>query len=245
MSQIIYDMSRLRIRKLCESCSKQSRRAGPHEDVNCECYNPVTMTEIRDAEVHHLIGGVLCLDFANTLYGHTESVHEYLFDYRDLVLWSRHVGSLAPRKAGILLMRWEQAPAESESVFHQAIQLRETIYRVFACLAHDESPRDDDLLRVHQAWLESQVHTKLERTEAGFKLGWENVDALDAMLWPVTRSAMDLLVSSELRRVKQCGRCDWLFVDRSRNQKRRWCSMSACGNRVKMARRYEREKQGA
>lgn len=201
------------------------------------------MTETRDAEIHHLIGGELCLDFANTLYGHTESVHEYLFDYRDLVLWSRHVGILSPQKAGSLLSKGEQAAAESEAVFHQAIQIRETIFHVFASLAHDESPRDDELVKLHQVWLENQFHSKLEQTETGFELGWEDGDALDVMFWPVTRSAIELLISDDLKCVKQCGRCDWLFLDKSRNQKRRWCSMSACGNRVKMARRYEREKQ--
>jgi predicted RNA-binding Zn ribbon-like protein len=202
------------------------------------------MTETRDAEIHHLIAGELCLNFANTLYGHTDVIHEYLFDYRDLVLWSRHVGVLVGKKAEILLSKWEQAPVESEAVLRRAIELRETIFRVFANLAHDKSPEDDDLNRLHQSWLENQSHMKLVRTEAGFALEWEDGDALDVMLWPITRSAMDLLTSDELRHVKQCGRCDWLFVDRSRNHKRRWCSMSACGNRVKMARRYEREKQG-
>ena len=201
------------------------------------------MDETRDAEVHHLIGGELCLDFANTLYGHTESIHEYLYDYRDLVLWSRHVGVLSPHEAGILLSKWEQAPAESDAVFRQAIQLRETIFHVFANLAHNEIPHNDDLVQLHQIWLKNQSHTRLELTESGFVLGWEETDALDVMLWPITRSALELLTSDELARVKQCGRCDWLFLDKSRNQKRRWCSMSACGNRVKMARRYEREKQ--
>ena len=64
------------------------------------------------------------------------------------------------------------------------------------------------------------------------------------MLWQIARSAVELLTSDEVRRVKQCDRCDWLFLDRSRNQKRRWCSMSACGNRVKMSRRYARTKLG-
>jgi len=202
------------------------------------------MTETRDAEIHHLIGGALCLDFANTLYGHTDAIHEYLFDYRDLVLWSRHVGMLSAQRAGILLSKGEQVSAESEAVFHQAIQVRETIYRIFACLAHDESPNDDDLVKLHQVWLGNQSHTRLEQTGAGFELGWGNGDAMDSMLWPITRSAVELLTSDELKRVKQCGRCDWLFLDRSRNRSRRWCSMDACGNRIKMARRYEREKQG-
>jgi predicted RNA-binding Zn ribbon-like protein len=201
------------------------------------------MTEQRDAEIHHLIGGVLCLDFANTLYGHAEAIHEYLFDYRDLVLWSQHAGILTPHKVRILLSKWEQALAESDTVFRQAIQLRETIFHVFAGLAHGETPDESDLAQLHQNWLKNESHSKLVQSDAGFALGWEEREAMDAMLWPITRSAVELLTSVELKRVKQCGRCDWLFLDRSRNRKRRWCSMDACGNRVKMARRYERQKQ--
>jgi len=203
------------------------------------------MTETRDAEVHHLIGGVLCLDFANTLYGHTEVIHEYLLDYRDLVLWSRHAGLLSPQQAGILLSKGEQARAESGAVFQQAIQLRETIFRVFTNLAHNDTPRDDDLNFLHQTWLKNETHADLVQTESNFALEWKEMDTLDAMLWRITRSTMELLTSDKLERVKQCGRCDWLFLDQSRNQNRHWCSMSACGNRVKMARRYEREKQGS
>lgn len=207
-------------------------------------YNLSIMTETRDAEIHHLIGGELCLDFANTLYGHTDAIHEYLFDYRDLVLWSRHVGILTPQETEKFLLIWEQVPAESEAVFHQAIQLREVLFRIFAGLAHDEPPQEDEISQLNQFWLESQAHSRLFQTETGFALEWEEGDAFDSLLWPITRSAVELLTSDELKYVKQCGRCDWLFVDRSRNHKRRWCSMSACGNRVKMARRYAREKQG-
>jgi predicted RNA-binding Zn ribbon-like protein len=202
------------------------------------------MTESRDSESHHLIGGILCLDFANTLYGHTGVIHEYLFDYRDLVLWSRHAGILSAQEAGILLSKWEQTPDGFDAIFCQAIRLRETIFRVFASLAHDESPQENDVIQLHQTWVASQAHSRLVRTTSGFALDWEGGEAADSMIWPITRSAVKLLTSDELRRVKQCGRCDWLFLDRSRNQKRRWCSMSACGNRIKMARRYAREKRG-
>lgn len=208
-----------------------------------ECYNPATMTETRDAEAHHLIAGELCLDFSNTLYGHTDVIHEYLFDYRDLVLWSRHVGILPEQKAESLLSNWEQAPAESEAVFRQAIRLRETLFRIFAGLAHGKSPLEDDVAQLNRFWLESQAHSRLVKTDDCFALEWEAGDAFDALLWPITRSAVELLTSDEMKYVKQCGRCDWLFVDRSRNHKRRWCSMSACGNRVKMARRYRRTRR--
>ncbi len=139
------------------------------------------MTETRDAEIHHLIGGILCLDFANTLYGHTDVIHEYLFDYRDLVLWSRHVGILTPQKAGTLLSKWEQAPAESDAVLRRAIQLREALFRIFASLAHDETPQEDDISQLNQFWLESQAHSRLVQTETGFVLEWEEGDAFDSV----------------------------------------------------------------
>jgi len=33
--------------------------------------------------------------------------------------------------------------------------------------------------------------------------------------------------------------CGWLFLDTSRNQRRRWCAMETCGTAVKM-KRYRR-----
>ncbi len=67
--------------------------------------------------------------------------------------------------------------------------------------------------------------------------------ALDTVLWSVARSSAELLISEDLMRVKECPEndgCGWLFVDTSRNHKRRWCDMEGCGNRAKARRHYER-----
>ena len=45
------------------------------------------------------------------------------------------------------------------------------------------------------------------------------------------------------RRFKACSNCEWVFYDRSRNQSGRWCSMSACGGRAKVAAFRAREKE--
>lgn len=44
----------------------------------------------------------------------------------------------------------------------------------------------------------------------------------------------------EAERVKMCpgNDCGWLFIDETRNARRRWCSMDTCGNRAKAARHY-------
>jgi predicted RNA-binding Zn ribbon-like protein len=36
--------------------------------------------------------------------------------------------------------------------------------------------------------------------------------------------------------------CAWLFLDKTKNKRRRWCDMKICGNRVKARRHYERVK---
>ena len=46
----------------------------------------------------------------------------------------------------------------------------------------------------------------------------------------------------ERARIKVCpgDNCGWLFLDETRNARRRWCSMETCGNRAKARRHYRR-----
>jgi predicted RNA-binding Zn ribbon-like protein len=63
------------------------------------------------------------------------------------------------------------------------------------------------------------------------------------LLRPILVSAAELMTGPKASRVKQCQDdrgCGWLFVDESRAQNRRWCSMGDCGNRAKAHRHYLR-----
>ena len=201
------------------------------------------MTQVEsEAEKHHLIAGVLCLNFANTLYGHGKHpIHEYLSSYRDVVIWSRKVGIVPDADAAALLRQAARRPAEAAAVFQRAIALRETIHRIFKALAHDERPKPTDLATLNFARNEAFSGSYIASTAAGFVIDWRDRAALDRMLWQIALSAAELLTSANLDRVHQCGGCDWLFLDTSRNHMRRWCSMSECGNRAK-ARRFKERK---
>lgn len=198
-----------------------------------------------------LLGGELCLDFANTIdYRGTELARELLESYPDLVLWSQHVGLLADGQAECLLEEARQRPLEAEGVLERALALRETICRLFAAISGGRAPGAEDLGALNQAISPALARLRVVPSEnggsasAGFAWGWALGDApLEQMLWPVVRSAAELLVSAELSQVKQCAGCEWLFVDRSRNHSRRWCDMRYCGNRAK-ARRYYVRQQG-
>jgi predicted RNA-binding Zn ribbon-like protein len=55
-------------------------------------------------------------------------------------------------------------------------------------------------------------------------------------------SALSLLAPANLKRLKVCGNCGWLFLDKSRNSSRLWCDMTVCGNRAKARQHYRRQK---
>jgi predicted RNA-binding Zn ribbon-like protein len=56
-------------------------------------------------------------------------------------------------------------------------------------------------------------------------------------------SALSLLAVETQERLKICGNCGWLFIDRSKNRSRIWCDMAVCGNRQKASRHYQRKKE--
>lgn len=56
-------------------------------------------------------------------------------------------------------------------------------------------------------------------------------------------SALSLLAGETRERLRICGNCGWLFIDRSRNRSRIWCDMAVCGNRQKASRHYHRRKE--
>ncbi len=67
----------------------------------------------------------------------------------------------------------------------------------------------------------------------------------DDLASATAHSTLRLLSAPERERMKICGNCGWLFVDRSKNRSRSWCDMAVCGNRAKAIRHYRRKRQEA
>ena len=68
----------------------------------------------------------------------------------------------------------------------------------------------------------------------------------ESLLQPVVASLVELLTEEDLQLVKQCEApdCVLLFHDQTKSHRRRWCSMAACGNRMKAAAHRARKKMG-
>ena len=116
--------------------------------------------------------------------------------------------------------------------------------RVFAAPARGTEPASSDLAIIQAAYASAMAAARLVRTGPGFGWQWDRHE-LDRPWWPVVRSAIDLLTTGPLDRVKVCASevgCAGLFLDTSKNRSRRWCSMQACGVDVKIQRQNQRRR---
>jgi predicted RNA-binding Zn ribbon-like protein len=172
---------------------------------------------------------------------------EGLAGYADLVAFGLQSGALDAAAAGELLQEATRSPEAAHVVWERALVLREALFEVFSALAAGGAPPAASLEAFNRELPEALAHLRIEVTPEGCRWRWENQDGgLARVLWPVLRSAADLLASpAALATVRFCASetCAWLFVDKSRNRSRRWCDMKVCGNRDKVRRHYRRARE--
>jgi predicted RNA-binding Zn ribbon-like protein len=189
-------------------------------------------------ETIKLWGGTLCLDFANSVdwTDRDEPVSaatDALHDPGALGRWGRRMGIVRGRP-----------PATDGAELEAALALRLVLHRLFSALAEGRRPRRDDLATLAGVHAEAAGAARLATAEDGaWRLRWPASDPR-AVRFAVAVDAVALLADpARLARVHRCPgpSCGWLFLDTS--GRRRWCSMSTCGSRVKMRRLYERRRQ--
>ncbi len=200
------------------------------------------------ASMPERLGGRLCLDFVNTVDPrHSDQPYEYLTSYADLVAWGRYVDVLTEDEAQHFLARATQHPAVALVIFQRALSLREGLYQLFTAVREGRSPDEEDMEVLNVALSEGMAQARLLSQGKSFVWTWDTTPrTLDRVLWSVARSAAELLTSEDLSLVKECpgeDGCGWLFLDTSRNHRRRWCTMEGCGNRAKARRHYERRSE--
>ena len=208
------------------------------------------------AAVMKLLGGHPALDFVNTVGGRPQTAEatgtrvrdDKLVSYADLVAFAVHGKLLEEPAARPLLRGALTRPAAARAMLHRAVVFREALYRTLRALMRRRPPEPPDL-----EVLNAEIRA-LRGQEAlvarGTNLSWESrarTTALEAPLLPVLRAAAELVTSSELESLGLCGGedCGWLFLDRSRNGRRRWCSMEDCGNLDKVRRFRQRARRSA
>lgn len=196
-----------------------------------------------------LVAGPLCLNFTNTASGRGDASHQdHLKTYNDLLAWSLHAEALPARTVVALARLARRQPAAAKRVLRRAVVLRESLHAIGAAIAARATPPAAAIADLDDALAQLAQAGRL--TWNGKAFAWELIDRpaqLELPLWPVIRSAGEVLLAAPLDRVKTCAgvHCGWLFLDETRNGKRRWCEMEVCGSRAKMRRYRHRHAAGA
>jgi predicted RNA-binding Zn ribbon-like protein len=185
-------------------------------------------------------GDHLALNFANSVsQRHTDSPIERLTSYDAMVDFAEQADIVGGEAAARLRGWGRREPEAAAALVGQAIELRESLHRLFTAVAQGRAPDAADLGMLNRWWHRLELDGSLRwRWDAG-------EDAPDALIGRVVAAAVDLLTSGRRDRVRLCQApdCIWLFLDSSKNRSRRWCDMNECGNRVKARRFYRRHSE--
>lgn len=167
----------------------------------------------------------LCVDFVNTL---VPSGNEKLGTYEDLLRWASEAAIVIPETLDALRLTASLRPTDAERLMVATRGFRGAIRK---SLLHDRSV--DDLERVTAVLQRYLPLRSLKWIDGKAQWVWPDRIDLERVLWPVAQSVHALLTSGRLNRVRACVGCKQLFLDTSRNSRRRWCDMKSCGNRAK------------
>lgn len=182
-----------------------------------------------------LIGGHLLLDLVNTVSWRLDGARriDRLITPRELADWCAAAG-VSP----------------GDTPLQDVTRLREMAYRVLRPVARGERPARADLAALRRLIVEAMARAEPPSPDEppgpggppgpdlGRLLDWE----ADGLVGTLAMAAARLLERVDLTRLRECqdDDCGWLFLDRSKNGSRRWCSSADCGNRARAKRHYNR-----
>ena len=187
-----------------------------------------------------LIGDDLALDFANTESGRGFPSHENHFrEAEHVAQWLKHAKALPADDADWLADQVSRRPDLAAELLTQAIGLREAIHGIGAALGRRAKPSAASLAGLSALHARFVAHAALAPGVLSCSWRWSvRATPVEAALGPIALAAVRLFTEGDLHRIRECGghACGWLFYDRSKNNRRRWCEMEVCGNRAKQRR---------
>lgn len=196
----------------------------------------------RSLDQLELVGGNICLDFTNSVNRRPDPEVDYFSSYADFLAWAEQAKLLNLQERQTLSDLAQQQPEHADNLIGRVRSLRETIYRLFADLAHNQQPNPKDLEAIQSSYAFACQRASLVAEQGSYVFCWNLTHHLEGPIWPLVYAAGELLRSDQLQRLKICPSCGWLFIDLSKNAQRRWCSMNSCGARDKMRRYHQRQR---
>jgi predicted RNA-binding Zn ribbon-like protein len=186
------------------------------------------------------VAGRLCLEFTNTIGDHTKTRNvEWLTNCDALLKWALAVGAFEAAEAQELRKFAQCDAAAARRSLQRLLNFRSLLFRVLSPLAAGRAAAEEDLEGLEVSVFAALRAAQLRQRNHTF--AWTvppTGTPMKTLSARIALSALRLLQMDDLARLRECQRCSWLFLDRSKNHGRRWCRAEACGNRARVARHY-------
>ena len=194
-------------------------------------------------------GGTLALDLLNTWNFNADQPLDLLQSPEDLVIWLAAAGL----PDGAYCAELSSSPPNRRILLDEALWLRRDILLIVQSLVAGELPPPYTVDALNRILTESGTSFRLdsltippegdqeERMEGQLVLNvHEHISSVLGVLQPIALSAARIVTEANPTRIRQCAssNCMYWFLDTSKSGRRRWCSMSRCGNRAKVAKHY-------
>jgi predicted RNA-binding Zn ribbon-like protein len=143
-----------------------------------------------------------------------------------------------------LLADYDASPASGLEMLSRLRRTRQAMRGVLEAGATRQPPDPADLAEINRALRTHYIYELVPATD-GVSLDHRHQgDPVDGAIARLAESIARELIQGDTSRLRICEnpQCRWVFKDTSRTGKRKWCSMSSCGNRAKVARHRARQK---
>ncbi|WP_080779288.1 CGNR zinc finger domain-containing protein [Chryseobacterium phocaeense] len=202
------------------------------------------MGKFRSIETLVIDSNILCCNFVNTVNSwKSEYNYDYLNNYNDFIDWCFKLGIFHSQRLQILRELESVHPQEALAALNRIREIRRILQGLISAVAQ----RNDDkkLLFLPEANLLVVDALSRQRLQYdGNKFFMDQIDTSNDFLfpvWKVLNSLVHLLTDHNLKRIKECPTCGWVFLDETRNASRKWCNPKYCGTSDKM-KRYNKRK---
>src|SRR5258707_5718869 len=184
------------------------------------------------------------LDLLNTKPVLADGPTELLPDVRALERWLIASGVVTSPKTKAIVRGWRHS-TEATDFLEQLIAFRERLRKAVVRIENGSSPADAFLAEVNSLLLQHPRHTSLHKRDGKVIRETLFEPRKPTDLWaPIIDATAHLLAATKSSRIRKCESCVVHFFDTSKKGSRRWCSMSICGNKLKVA-AYQRRKRAS
>lgn len=200
-----------------------------------------------ETEKFSLIGNNLFLDFVNTQKMRDGLPFETLESFADFVAWSIAANLLENGQALDLFEKWN-GESSTDQFLQGTIKFRNLLRELAENLADGKKVPDKIIIAINALLKKQSGFTEIEKGENGFEKRFRfDLSEPSKLHQPISESAADFLCYANFEFLRKCENagCVLYFYDKTKNHRRRWCSMKACGNQAKAAAFYQRKKQAA